>query len=376
MSVKYVPVQWNNNKWFYDAVLVICMALYLGIFILAGPRLLSHAQPITPDIHNARAFGSCAFLMLSIILCIGPLARLDRRFLPLLYNRRHFGVLTAFVALTHAGYIVNWYYAFSPRPKLEALLWSNTSFGQLLGFPFELFGVFALLAVLILAATSHDFWLKFLTPPVWKGLHVLIYPAYAAVIAHVALGALQDQGSLLTAGIVGAAAAAVVGLHAAAALRERRHGDPLARSFPSENAINQIAGAPLRSNRNGEGSGEGAWREICRVEDIPEGFAKIARLAGDERVAVFRQDGKLSAISNACAHQNGPLGEGRIIDGCVTCPWHGFQYRVADGCSPAPFTEKVPTYRLRVRDGIVSVDPNANPPGTYVEPVSIEEAGR
>jgi hypothetical protein len=57
MSVKYVPVQWNNNKWFYDAVLVICMALYLGIFILAGPRLLSHAQPITPvsDWSQARA---------------------------------------------------------------------------------------------------------------------------------------------------------------------------------------------------------------------------------------------------------------------------------------------------------------------------------
>ena len=42
-----------------------------------------------------RAFGSCAFLMLTLILCIGPLARLDARFLPLLYNRRHFGVLTA-----------------------------------------------------------------------------------------------------------------------------------------------------------------------------------------------------------------------------------------------------------------------------------------
>jgi hypothetical protein len=53
---------------------------------------------------------------------------------------------------------------------------------------------------------------------------------------------------------------------------------------------------------------------------------------------------------------------------------HGFQYRVVDGCSPAPFTEKVPTYRLRVENGIVSVDPRANPPGTHVEPVSIEEA--
>ncbi len=40
--------------------------------------------------------------MLTVILCIGPLARLDARFRPLLYNRRHFGVLTFVVATVHA----------------------------------------------------------------------------------------------------------------------------------------------------------------------------------------------------------------------------------------------------------------------------------
>ena len=50
-----------------------------------------------------RAFGTCAFVMLTAILWIGPLARLDRRFLPLLYNRRHFGVLTFLVALVHVA---------------------------------------------------------------------------------------------------------------------------------------------------------------------------------------------------------------------------------------------------------------------------------
>ena len=30
----------------------------------------------------------------------------------------------------------------------------------------------------------------------------------------------------------------------------------------------------------------------------------------------------------------GSPGEGRIIDGFVTCPWHGFQYRPDDGASP------------------------------------------
>lgn len=347
MSVKYTPVQWNDNKWFYDAVLVVCAAAYLFIFTRLVPGLLGFQQSITPDIHNARAFGSCAFLMLSVILCIGPLARLDRRFLPLLYNRRHFGVLTLFVALTHVTFVLNWYFAFSPTPKLEAMIWSNTSFDRALGFPFEILGVFALIVLLILAATSHDFWLKFLTPPVWKALHMLIYPAYAAIVGHVALGGLQSRENLVSAVIVGVAAFTVSGLHLAAAIRGRRDDDPLARG--------------------------GEWHEVCCVEDIPEGLAKIARLPDNQRVAVFRQDGKLSAISNACAHQNGPLGEGRIVDGCVTCPWHGFQYRVVDGCSPAPFTEKVPTYRVRIVNSIVSVDPKANPPGTYVEPVSVEE---
>ena len=73
---------------------------------------------------------------------------------------------------------------------------------------------------------------------------------------------------------------------------------------------------------------------------------------------------QIGALTNLCAHQNGPIGEGRIIDGCVTCPWHGYQYRLADGCAPPPFTEKLATYRVRIRDGVVEVDPSPLPPGT------------
>ena len=65
-----------------------------------------------------RAFGTCAFLMLTIILSIGPLARLDRRFLPLLYNRRHFGVLTFLVALLHASFMVDWFAVQNALPSL------------------------------------------------------------------------------------------------------------------------------------------------------------------------------------------------------------------------------------------------------------------
>jgi nitrite reductase/ring-hydroxylating ferredoxin subunit len=69
-------------------------------------------------------------------------------------------------------------------------------------------------------------------------------------------------------------------------------------------------------------------------------------------------------VTNLCAHQNGPLGEGRIIDGCITCPWHGYQYRLADGCAPPPFTERLVTYPLRINAGVIEVEPRPLPPGT------------
>jgi hypothetical protein len=84
VRVKYIPVQWNRSKWVYDAVMLAGIGLFLWLFLYAAPELLAHERPVNPAIHNARAFGACAFVMLSVILCIGPLARLDPRFLPLL----------------------------------------------------------------------------------------------------------------------------------------------------------------------------------------------------------------------------------------------------------------------------------------------------
>ena len=84
---------------------------------------------------------------------------------------------------------------------------------------------------------------------------------------------------------------------------------------------------------------------------IADGRAHI--VCAGERIAVFRYDGQISAISNVCQHQNGPLGEGRIVNGCVVCPWHGYEYVPATGASPAPFTEKVPTFDVRVVAGRV-----------------------
>lgn len=348
MSARHTPVSWTPAKKVYDLILVAAVLLYLLAFTRLGPLLQDPARSLDEQSLAIKAYGSCAFILLTIALAIGPLARLDTRFLPLLYNRRHLGVVTFLVALSHAIEVLGWHFAYSPTPPLVAMLSSEPLIGAAPGLPFVPMGVIALLILFALAATSHDFWLAFLTPPVWKALHMAIYPAYALVVAHVAFGYLQAATNPALAVLVAVSVVLLVLLHLAAALKTWREDRDVATA---------AADAP--------------WIVAGRVGEIAEGRAIIVRPPQGEKVAIFRHEGRLSAVTNLCAHQNGPLGEGRVVDGCITCPWHGFQYRLEDGCAPPPFTEKLATYRLRLDGDQVLLDPRPNPPGTPVTPVPV-----
>jgi nitrite reductase/ring-hydroxylating ferredoxin subunit/DMSO/TMAO reductase YedYZ heme-binding membrane subunit len=341
MSERYKPVGWNGSKIVYDVVVLAIVAVYVSVFLWVAPAFQHVTLPLDDYTMRMNAFGTCAFLLLSLILAIGPATRLDPRFLPLLYNRRHLGVICFAVALTHAYAALDWYFSYGPYDRFEMLLRGNTSFGQVHGFPFEAFGIFALVVLLLLAATSHDFWLRFLTPGLWKALHMSLYVAYASVVAHICFGALQASANPLLAMVVAFCAGGVAALHVAASRR------------PAVAAL--VDG----------------WIDAGPVAAIEEDYGVVVVPPRGEPIAVFRHGGRLSAVTNLCAHQNGPLGEGRVIDGCITCPWHGYQYRVEDGCAPPPFTEKLATFRLRIVDGRVWIDTAANAPGTLVEPVMV-----
>jgi nitrite reductase/ring-hydroxylating ferredoxin subunit/DMSO/TMAO reductase YedYZ heme-binding membrane subunit len=337
MSVGFRAVQWNRDKLIYDAILVVGIAVYVTGYMLIAWRTeppKTHADAIDLWI---RATGSCAFLMLTIILCIGPLARLDRRFLALLYNRRHFGVLTFLVALVHFGFLLDWYISLHALPNLAVELTKWPDYLKFIGFPFKALGLAALLILFLLASTSHDFWLMFLTPRVWKFLHMALYVAYGLIVMHVALGHMQDERSPLVPIALFGALALVATLHLVAGWRERK--------------IDRAAATT-------------GWLTVGPLAAIPDKRARIVTAPGGERIAVFRDGAQVGAVTNLCAHQNGPLGEGRIIDGCITCPWHGYQYRLADGCAPPPFTEKLATHRVRIERGLVMVDPTPLAPGT------------
>lgn len=347
MSVQYGAISWNRQKKIYDAVSLSLLLLYLSLFVGVGAWRNPTA---TAETLLIRGFGTAAFLILNIVLCIGPLARLDRRFLPLLYNRRHLGVTTFLLGLAHGGFALFQFHALGNENPLVSLFVSNPRYNSVADFPFEVMGFFALVILFFMAATSHDFWLRNLSAPAWKRLHMLVYVAYALLVGHILLGALQSETHLLLAATLVVGAATVVTLHLAAAFREKR----------IDQAKLQLAGD--------------GYVEVCKVDRISEKCATVVSISG-ERVAVFRYDGKVSAISNVCQHQNGPLGEGRIIDGCVTCPWHGYQYLPETGAAPAPFQEKIPTFKVKIVEDSVFVHPRPNAPGTYVDPAQIESTG-
>src|SRR6266487_2402727 len=344
MGVEYVSVQWNRQKKFYDAVLIGGVAAYLAIFGVLTKMFFPH---VTDEIMLMRAFGTAAFLLLHIILCIGPLCRLNAKFLPMLYNRRHAGVTMFTLGLVHAALVVITYHAGGDTNPILSIFKGSPLTGSVSGVPFQPFGFFALIILFLMAATSHDFWLANLSAPVWKSLHMLVYVAYALLVLHVTFGALQGEGSLIYVIAVALGLVTVLGLHITTARRE------------------------TAADREMQSVSSDGFVDACAVADIPENRARIVCLSG-ERVAIFKYDGKISAVSNVCQHQNGPLGEGKIVFGCITCPWHGYQYQPDTGASPPPFVEKVPTFNVRVRNGRVFVNPQPNPAGTRAEPALVE----
>jgi methionine sulfoxide reductase heme-binding subunit len=345
MSTSYRTVSWNANKRRYDTVAVsltlACTTLFVAIQAIAD-------RALTIETLLIRALGAMAFLVLHVILCIGPLARLDARFLPLLYNRRHLGVLMCTLALAHGGLGLVQFHTGGTVDPLVNLLAADGRYGEIGRFPFQVLGFAALTVLSLMAATSHDFWLHQLTAPVWKALHMGVYVAYTLIILHVLFGAATEETQPWLLGLLAGGALAVFGLHAIAGLREAR------RDRAADAATADASG----------------FVDVCHVDDIPERRAVITCLAG-ERVAVFRYEGRVSALSNVCQHQNGPLGEGRIVNDCVVCPWHGYEYLPDSGASPPPFVERVPTFDVRLVGGRVHVHPTPHPPGTRVEPARV-----
>ena len=89
------------------------------------------------------------------------------------------------------------------------------------------------------------------------------------------------------------------------------------------------------------------WTPACLAAEVREGEPFVAQVEGQE-ILLLRQEGTIHALADRCTHRGGPLHEGTVEDGCVTCPWHFSRFRLRDGSvERGPATSPQPTYDVR-----------------------------
>jgi nitrite reductase/ring-hydroxylating ferredoxin subunit len=102
------------------------------------------------------------------------------------------------------------------------------------------------------------------------------------------------------------------------------------------------------------------WHYLMRSADLPEG-KPVRQAVGEVPVVAVRSGGQVHVLADRCNHMSGPLSEGELSggdlqDGCLTCPWHGSTFRLADGSvAHGPATAPQPSFEVREAGGALQV---------------------
>lgn len=91
--------------------------------------------------------------------------------------------------------------------------------------------------------------------------------------------------------------------------------------------------------------------DVTDLAELPEATPTKMR-AGINELVVVRIGQRIHALHGTCAHAGGPLHQGRLVDGCIECPWHASRFRVTDGLAQrGPTVYDQPAYEVRSAEG-------------------------
>lgn len=97
-------------------------------------------------------------------------------------------------------------------------------------------------------------------------------------------------------------------------------------------------------------------RVVASRASLSEDQGSVVYVDGDQ-YALFRDGDAVYAYVNRCPHKGGPVGEGLVVDGIVTCPWHGSQFEIATGeCVGGPAPGPLTPVSFELHDDDVAVD--------------------
>ncbi len=97
----------------------------------------------------------------------------------------------------------------------------------------------------------------------------------------------------------------------------------------------------------------GNWVAIGKIDDIPRRGARCVR-NGEMTIAVFRTvDDRVFALEDKCPHRGGPLSQGIVHDGCVTCPLHNWVISLENGQAQGADEGQTTTFPVKLEGGNV-----------------------
>ncbi len=100
---------------------------------------------------------------------------------------------------------------------------------------------------------------------------------------------------------------------------------------------------------------EPGWHPLMPAAELTD-RRPAKRMLGEVPVVVIGDGRRVHVLADRCSHMSGPLSEGSLDDGCLTCPWHGSRFRISDGTvARGPATAPQPVFETRIRDGVIEV---------------------
>lgn len=93
------------------------------------------------------------------------------------------------------------------------------------------------------------------------------------------------------------------------------------------------------------------WYFVCFGKTLDRLKGKPLRLscAGLELVAFRQPDGRAAVLDARCCHFGSDLGNGRLVDGCVECPLHGWRFDGSGQCVHIPTGDEIPCWAAQRR---------------------------
>lgn len=93
------------------------------------------------------------------------------------------------------------------------------------------------------------------------------------------------------------------------------------------------------------------WHDLGPVEELAKQPLRQI-VIGRTKIALSYRDGRFGAVSGACNHVGGPLGQGNLDGDYVVCPWHHWKFHRCTGEGEPGFeADRVPGYELREEGG-------------------------